>query len=130
MRVPLALATAATAVAAVATPSHAMFTPYCTTRLVEAATGAGTSCLTQTQTVLQGNPYRTMRIVVLSGAVDATLRCPYDAAGVTVRVSGFVPGALEAFDNGYTCTASIVAVVDHTTAFVTSTQGNKSEPVQ
>jgi hypothetical protein len=128
MRLPLALA--AVAVVAVATPSHAVLTPYCTTRLVDAAAGASASCATQTVATLQGNPYRTMRIAVATGAVDATLRCPIDSAGTTVHVVAGKVLTLEAFDNGYVCLASITATTSGTTAFVSSTHGNKPDPIQ
>jgi hypothetical protein len=128
MRLPLALA--AVAVVAVATPSRAVLTPYCTTRLVNAPSGEVASCVTQTLATLQGNPYRTVRIAVATGAVDATLRCPLDVAGITAHVTPGTVVTLEAFDNGYTCLASITATAAGTTAVLSSTHGNKPDPIQ
>jgi hypothetical protein len=130
MRLPLALPLAAAALAAVATPSSAMLTPYCTTRLVAAAPGDTASCSTQTLATLQGNPYRTVTVAALHGTVQATLRCPFNATPQTVTVTGPKTATLEAFDNGYTCTATLVAVTDGATALLTSLHGNKNEPIQ
>jgi hypothetical protein len=129
MRLPLALPLAAAALAAVATPSSAMLTPYCATRLVAAAPGEAASCSTQTLATLQGNPYRTVTVAVAQGTVDVSLRCPLTAPAQTVRVTGPRTATLEAFDNGYTCTATLVAVTDGATALLASTHGNKNEPI-
>lgn len=110
------------AAAATAVPASAAIHPVCATRLVDAATGASAYCPTQGPPPLGNRNValrRTMTIEVAAGAVDATLDCD-NRTPLTTRVSGPVAQSLNMW-GGYDCTATVVAVVDHTTAVATST---------
>jgi hypothetical protein len=117
------LAAAVLAVAAAgATPAGAAIHPVCQTRLADAATGTAAGCPTSEPPAMANccvGTLRTMTVEVAAGAVDATLACRY-ATPVTRRVSGPAPVQLGVW-SGADCTATLVAVVDHTTAAATST---------
>ena len=118
----LLLLAALAAAATTALPAQAAILPVCTTRLTDAATGTYATCFTSEPPAMANccvGIFRTMTVEVAAGAVDATLTCPY-VLPVTRRVSGPAPVQLGVWSGG-SCSAQLVAVVDHTTAAAAST---------
>ncbi|HEU0129421.1 MAG TPA: hypothetical protein VFQ85_00335 [Mycobacteriales bacterium] len=123
MRLPLALAATAGAVALTA-PAHAVATPYCSTRLVDAAAGTTASCSTYTQPNLQADQHRKVTLTVATGSATATVACPYDTDSVSVS-AGQAPKSADVVDPSGNCRVTLTATSDGTTAVVTSVLYNK-----
>jgi hypothetical protein len=117
--VPLLAVAAATLTIPAA--SGAAILPHCSTRLVNAAAGTTAACSTLGPEPLGNRSvgvYRTMRIEVVNGAVNATLACD-NQTPQTRYVTAVLPAEISRW-GGNSCTATIVAAVDGTTAVVTS----------
>lgn len=118
MRLPL-LAAAVAATAATALPAHAALYPVCATRVEPTTTS--NYCTTG------NNPFaratRTLRVVVATGGVDATITCnnPSGAVSSTGRVYPGKVGTFSVIERGASCTARLVSVEPGTTAVGLST---------
>jgi hypothetical protein len=120
LRPALALVPVAVAAAVAATPAAAFIPPVCSTRLVDAAPGVNASCSTENAPAIANRVTRTITVEVAAGAVDAVLTCGIRSTG-TFRVSGPEPVRRSVTEAGNNCVATITAVVDNTSAAVTST---------
>jgi hypothetical protein len=125
MRPLLALAAVALATAAAAAPAHAANPigglPDCATGLANAATGAQATCSTvgPGDVACRGcGVRRTIDVIVATGSVDYTRTC----AGVTTAPVRVAAGTQyeDGLWGGVSCTVSLVAAADGTTAAVTS----------
>lgn len=108
---PLALAAAAVSPAVAAQTG-----PVCHAALLNAATGAATTCLTQGPPPL-GNrnvgAYRTVYVTVVSGSVHAALRCgELLTAERTVTSTAMLGG----WSGGQDCVVTLTALADGTAA--------------
>lgn len=121
-------AAAALAVLAGAVPASAtnvtqqIVTEECATTLTNAPAGTAASCRTLGPPPLGNHNvgvFRTARIVVASGAVNASLTCDNQAPQTTVATPT-TPGQIGRW-GGYDCTLRLVAAGDGTTAVGTST---------
>ncbi len=117
---PVLLALTAAAAFAGSVPAEAAIYPVCTTRLALVATGASASCSTNPAPVAFQPALRLMTVEVLSGSVDAVLKCG-TYARPPIHVSGPRPVTVSLNENGQTCTVTITAADYDTTAVVTST---------
>jgi hypothetical protein len=121
LRAVLTLVAATAEVAAAATPSSAFIAPVCNTRVAAADNGVSAACSTDNVPQVGGMSVRRVIVLnVLTGAASATVKCGLNAPQ-TIALTGVGGTTTTSEDYSGSCTATVTAGANLTTATVSST---------